>query len=165
MIDTSESIAKQVALHLLKIGAISISSGKPYVWSSGIKSPVYCDNRLTLSHPKIREFLIDGFVKKAARHDIDCIAGVATGGIAHAALIADRLSLPLVYVRPKPKGHGHENQIEGFLPKNSKVLLIEDLVATGRSTILVADAIQAFTGFMPVATLAIFTYNLLGNVI
>jgi len=160
MIDTSESFAHLVAHQLLKIRAIAISSGEPYVWSSGISAPIYCDNRLTLSYPEIRQILINGFVDKATKYgDIDCVAGVATAGIAHAALVADRLSLPLIYVRPKPKEHGHENQIEGYLPSNSRVLLIEDLVSTGLSSIQAAEVIQDETGLMPVRTFAIFTYK------
>ncbi len=162
MTDTPESLAHQVAYHLLKIQAIAISSGKPYVWSSGILAPFYCDNRLTLSYPETRKILIDGFVEKAVKYDVDCIAGVATAGIAHAAWVADRLSLPLIYVRPEPKGHGHGNQIEGYLPKNCKVLLIEDLVATGLSSIQAAEAIHSVSGSMPVGMLAVITYNLEG---
>lgn len=156
------SIEFAVPRELLKIGAIAISSGEPFVWSSGMKSPFYCDNRLTLSYPKIRRMLIEGFVEKASKYDFDCVAGVATAGIAHAAWVAERLSLPLIYVRPEPKGHGHQNQIEGHLLENSKVLMIEDLVATGLSSIQAAKAVKEVTGSMPVVILAIFTYNLKG---
>ena len=162
MSDQSETIAFEVARELLEIKAIAITSGKPFVWSSGMLAPFYCDNRLTLSYPKIRRMLTDGFIEKASKYDFDCVAGVATAGIAHAAWVAERLSLPLIYVRPEPKGHGHQNQIEGHLPESSKVLLIEDLVATGLSSIQAAEAIQKATGSMPVITLAIFTYNLGG---
>ncbi len=162
MKDQSELIAREIARALLDIKAITITSGKPFVWSSGMKAPVYCDNRRTLSYPKIRSMLIDGFVEKASKHEFDYVAGVATAGIAHAAWVAERLSLPLVYVRPEPKGHGHQNQIEGHLSGNSKVLMIEDLVATGLSSIQAAEAIQDVTGSMPVITLAIFTYKLDG---
>ncbi len=158
----SDTIALEVARELLKIGAISITSGKPFTWSSGMLSPFYCDNRLALSYPKIRRMLVDGFIEKASKYKFDCVAGVATAGIAHAAWVAERLSLPLIYVRPEPKGHGHQNQIEGHLPESSEVLLIEDLVATGLSSIQAAEAIQKATGSMPAVTLAIFTYNLKG---
>lgn len=125
-------------------------------------APFYCDNRLTLSFPEVRRMLTDGFVEKAADFEFDCVAGVATAGIAHAALLAERLSLPLVYVRPEPKGHGHQNQIEGFLAEGTRVIIIEDLVATGLSSIQSAEAVKNATGLMPVATLAIFTYQLDG---
>ncbi len=156
------SLELAIPRELLKIGAIAISSGKPFIWSSGMMSPVYCDNRLTLSYPKIRRILIDGFVERASKYEFDCVAGVATAGIAHAAWVAERLSLPLVYVRPEPKGHGQKNQIEGYLPANSNVLMIEDLVATGLSSIQAAEAVQEVTGSMPVVILAIFTYDLKG---
>lgn len=156
------SLELAIPRELLEIGAIAISSGKPFIWSSGMMSPVYCDNRLTLSYPKIRRMLIDGFVERASKYEFDCVAGVATAGIAHAAWVAERLSLPLIYVRPEPKGHGQKNQIEGYLPTNSKVLMIEDLVATGLSSIQAAEAVQEVTGSMPVVILAIFTYDLKG---
>ena len=125
-------------------------------------SPFYCDNRLTLSFPEVRRMLMDGFVEKASGLEFDCVAGVATAGIAHAAFLADHLSLPLVYVRPEPKGHGHQNQIEGRLEEGTRVLMIEDLVATGLSAIQAAEAVKNAAGLAPVATLAIFTYQLDG---
>jgi len=158
--DPLKPLPERIAYHLLEIGAISISSGDPFVWSSGMMAPFYCDNRLTLSYPEIRNILIDGFIEKATEYEFDCIAGVATAGIAHAALVAQRLSLPLVYVRPEPKGHGQGNQIEGHLSANSKILMIEDLVATGLSSIQAGEALKQATGAMPVCCLAIFTYNL-----
>lgn len=162
MKEKSESVGSQVALELLRIGAMAISSGEPFVWSSGMLSPFYCDNRLTLSYPKIRRMLMDAFIKESEKYEFDYVAGVATAGIAHAAFVAHKLSLPLIYVRPEAKGHGHENQIEGHLPENAKVLMIEDLIATGLSAIQAAEAVQKTTGSMPVAILAIFTYNLSG---
>ncbi len=125
-------------------------------------SPFYCDNRLTLSYLEVRRMLTDGFAEKASGLEFDCVAGVATAGIAHAAFLADRLSLPLVYVRPEPKGHGHQNQIEGHLAEGTRVLMIEDLVATGLSAIQAVEAIKNAAGSVPVATLAIFTYQLDG---
>ena len=160
--DHLKPLSERIAHHLLEIGAISISPEEPYVWSSGMMAPIYCDNRLTLSYPELRAILIDGLIEKAADYEFDYIAGVATAGIAHAAMVAQCLSLPLIYVRPEPKGHGQGNQIEGYLPAESKVLMVEDLVATGLSSIQAAEAVKKVTGAMPVGCLAIFTYNLLG---
>ncbi len=157
-----ESIAHRIARELLGIGALRFAKDKPFTWASGILSPMYCDNRLTISYPKIRRILTDGFVEKSSEYEFDCVAGVATAGIPHAAWLADRLSLPLVYVRPEAKGHGRQNQIEGYLPENSTVLMVEDLVATGLSSIQAAEAVQEATGTMPVCTLAIFSYCLQG---
>lgn len=151
-----------MARELLRIGAAAVSEGEPFVWASGMLAPFYCDNRLTLSFPEVRRILTDGFAEKAAGLEFDCVAGVATAGIAHAALLAERLSLPLVYVRPEAKGHGHQNQIEGSLTEGTRVIMIEDLVATGLSAIQSAEAVENATGLMPVATLAIFTYKLDG---
>ena len=158
----SESIAYKVARELLKIGALKISKDKPFTWASGMLAPIYCDNRLTISYPKARRILTDGFIEKASKHEFDCVAGVATAGIPHAAWVADRLSLPFVYVRPEAKGHGRQNQIEGYLPENSRVLMIEDLIATGFSSIQVAEVLQDVTGQMPLLTLAIFSYRFQG---
>ena len=160
--DHLQPLSEQIAHHLLEIGDISITSGEPFVWSSGMMAPVYCDNRLTLSYPELRDILIDGFLEKVPDYEFDYVAGVATAGIAHAAMVAQRMSLPLIYVRPEPKGHGQGNQIEGYLPVGSKVLMIEDLVATGLSSIQAGEAVKRVTGTMPVCCLAIFTYNLLG---
>ena len=159
---TPERRAVQIAHALHDIGVMAISMENPFTWTSGILSPFYCDNRLSMSYPKVRRLLTDSFQERALKYEFDYIAGVATAGIAHAAWLADRLSLPLVYARPEPKGYGHRNQIEGYLPEDSKVLLVEDLVATGLSSIQVADLIHRLTGSPPVATLAIFTYRLEG---
>ncbi len=154
--------AIQIAHELLEIGVMAVTKGKPFVWSSGMLSPFYCDNRRTLSYPKVRKILTDAFHERASKYEFDCVAGVATAGIAHAAWLADRMSLPLIYVRPEAKGHGHQNQIEGHLPENSRVLMVEDLVASGLSALQAAEAVQKATGLMPVCILAIFTYGLDG---
>jgi len=132
------------------------------MWASGILSPVYCDNRLTISYPAVRRILTDAFVDMASGHEFDCIAGVATGGIPHASWVADRMSLPMVYVRSEAKGHGKQNQIEGNLPEHSRVLVIEDLVTTGRSSIRVLETIRETTKVAPALILAIFSYQLEG---
>ena len=162
MEDRSDSLARKIAKELLEIGAIAISLDEPFLWASGVMSPFYCDNRITLSYPSIRRMLTDAFAEKAAAYEFDCVAGVATGGIAHAALLAERLSLPMVYIRAEPKKHGRQNQLEGHLSENAKVLLLEDLVATGSSSLMAAEAVKDVTDSMPVTTLAIFSYQLEG---
>ncbi len=123
--------SKQVAEKLLDIKAVSITSrDNLFTWVSGIKSPIYCDNRMTISYPDVRNLIADGFVEqiKERYSDVEIIAGTATAGIPHAAWVADRLNKPMVYVRSKPKAHGQGNQIEGVLEKGQKVVLIEDLL-------------------------------------
>lgn len=150
---------KQIAEALLNIGAVTLSPEKPYTWSSGLKSPIYCDNRLTLSYPDVRDLIIDGLVDKVRSLKPDVIAGTATAGIPHATLLADRLGLPLVYVRSSAKGHGKGNQIEGRLEPGARVVVIEDLLSTGGSSIAAAKAIQEAGGEV-LAIQAIFTYSL-----
>lgn len=152
---TSESLAHD----LLRIGAVELRPGTPFTWASGLKSPIYCDNRLTLSEPEVRSRLADGFIALVEKHgwSPDVIAGTATAGIPHAAWLADRLNLPLVYVRSKPKGHGRGNQIEGRLRRGARVLLIEDLVSTGGSSLAAVEALRD-AGAEVIATLAIFSY-------
>lgn len=162
MEEKTDLLACRIADELLRVGAIAISLDKPFSWASGVLSPFYCDNRITLSYPSIRRMLTDAFVEKASKYEFDCVAGVATAGIAHAALLAERLDMPLIYIRGTPKKHGRCNQIEGHLPKEARVLLIEDLVATGYSSLLAAEAVKKVTGSMPVRTLAIFSYQLKG---
>src|ERR687895_185835 len=135
IIKVQEQTAAPIAEMLLRIQAIRLSTQKPFTWSSGLKSPIYCDNRLSLSYPDVREAIRNGLVS-AIRENFftaESIAGVATAGIAHGALVADALDLPFLYVRPKPKEHGMENLIEGRIVKNQKVVVIEDLVSTGGS--------------------------------
>jgi len=155
----NQEIAVKVARCLLQINAIKLSPQKPFTWASGLKSPIYCDNRLTLSFPAVRKFIIDCFRIKALQFpETDYIAGVATAGIPHATLLAERLALPLVYVRSKPKAHGRRNLIEGRLEEGAKVLVIEDLISTGGSSLAAVEAIRA-AGAEVIATMAIFTYE------
>ena len=154
------STSELVANYLLQIKAIKLSPQSPFTWASGIKSPIYCDNRLTLSYPEVRNAIVDAFVKVAKSHfDFDAIAGVATAGIPHGALLADRLGLPFAYVRSKAKAHGRQNQIEGQIPEGAKVLVIEDLISTGGSSLQAVDALKQ-AGVQVAGVLAIFTYQL-----
>lgn len=149
-----------IAQQLLSIQAIKLSPTKPFTWASGAESPIYCDNRLTLSYPKVRNTICNGFVEKikADYPEAEAIAGVATGGIAHGMLVADKLGLPFVYVRDKPKAHGRENTVEGFLEPNTKVVVIEDLISTGGSSLKSVNALRNY-GVEVLGLLAIFTYN------
>jgi len=150
--------AIQVAQWLLQINAIKLSPQNPFTWASGILSPIYCDNRITLSYPNIRKGIIEQFVELSKQYEFDVIAGVATAGIPHGALLADALEKPFAYVRSKPKGHGRQNQIEGKLEAGQKVLMIEDLISTGGSSIKAVEAVRAAGGEV-VGVLAIFTYG------
>src|SRR5215207_9572703 len=137
IIKIQEQMAHPVATMLLKIQAIKLNTSKPFTWSSGWKSPIYCDNRLSLSYPDVRDAIKDGLAN-AIRENFstaESIAGVATAGIAQGALVADNLKLPFLYVRPKPKDHGMENLIEGKITKGQKVVVVEDLVSTGGSSL------------------------------
>lgn len=154
------STAKLFAEKLLQIKALGLSPAEPYTWASGWKSPVYCDNRKTLSHPHVRDFVkselaamvFEGFP------DAECIAGVATAGIPHGALVADLLKLPFVYVRSKPKEHGARNQIEGELQAGAKTVVIEDLVSTGGSSLQAVEALRD-AGAEVIGLCALFTYG------
>lgn len=147
-----------IAQKLLQIKAIKLNSQNPFTWASGIKSPIYCDNRITLSHPEVRNLIKSSLAEKSkAFGTIDVIAGVATAGIAHGALLADALQLPFVYVRSAPKEHGRQNQIEGELPKNARVLVVEDLISTGGSALSVVEILRA-EGHEVLGVLAIFDY-------
>ena len=150
---------KQIAEALLQIEAVTLSPTEPYTWSSGLKSPIYCDNRLTLSYPEVRQVIIDKLVKSITPTQVDVIAGTATAGIPHGALLADRLGLPFIYVRSSAKGHGKGNQIEGKLDIGARVLVIEDLLSTGMSSIDAAKAILE-AGSKVVGIQAIFSYEL-----
>jgi len=156
----AQTRARDIANALLRIGAVSLNPKQPYTWSSGLKSPIYCDNRLTISYPEIREMIADGFANliKEQYPDAELIAGAATGGIPHAALVADRLKLPMVYVRSKSKGHGQGRMVEGVLPEGAKTIVIEDLISTGGSSLRVANAVNAEGGHT-LAVAAIFTYE------
>lgn len=151
--------AERIALQLLQIKAIKLSPQKPFTWASGLKSPIYCDNRLALSYPEFRTYLIDSFVQLAKAYvPFDVVAGVATAGIAHGALVADRLELPFIYVRSEAKSHGMGNQIEGRLETGSRVLVIEDLLSTGGSCLKAVEAIRT-AGCEVKGVLAIFSYG------
>ncbi len=155
-----ESTARTVASKLLEIGAIKLNQKNPFTWSSGWKSPVYCDNRLALSYPEIRTFVKEALAAAIRKNypQAEYIAGVATAGIPQGALVADLLQLPFVYVRPKPKEHGMGNLIEGKIDAGKKVVLIEDLVSTGGSSLKAALAMQE-AGFRVIGMTAIFTYG------
>ncbi|MDX1905345.1 MAG: orotate phosphoribosyltransferase [Thermonemataceae bacterium] len=153
-------IAEKIAALLLDIEAIKLSPQQPFKWSSGWLSPVYCDNRLTLSYPDIRTFIKNAFVEliKNKYPDTELIAGVATAGIPQGALIADALNLPFVYVRSEAKKHGMTNLIEGHIQTKQKVIVIEDLVSTGGSSVKVIEALKE-AGAEVQAILAIMTYG------
>ena len=156
------TIAQEVAEKLLQINAVKLSPQNPFTWASGIKSPIYCDNRITLYYPSVRDKIIDAFVAKSTQFgEFDMIAGVATAGIPHGALIADRLKKPFIYVREKAKSHGRQNQIEGMPHDHTeglKVLVIEDLISTGGSSLKAVEAVRD-AGMEVVGVLAIFTYG------
>ena len=160
IIKVQDETAGPIAQMLLKIQAIKLNTEKPFVWSSGWKSPIYCDNRLSLSFPEVRNAIKQGLVN-AIRENFftaEAIAGVATAGIAHGALVADALDLPFLYVRSKPKGHGMENLIEGKIVKNQKVVVIEDLVSTGGSSLKAVEALRN-AGFSVLGMASVFNYG------
>jgi orotate phosphoribosyltransferase len=150
----------KIAEYLLEIKAVRLSTSQPFTWSSGWKSPIYCDNRLILSFPDIRDRIKDAFVEVIQEKypQAEGIAGVATGGIAMGALVADALRLPFIYVRPTPKSHGLQNQIEGKLESQRAFVVIEDLVSTGSSSAAAVQAIQD-SGATVLGTVAIFGYG------
>ena len=150
---------KLIAQKLLQIKAIKLSPQNPFTWASGIKSPIYCDNRVTLSYPDIRSEIKNGFTELAKQFgDFDAISGVATAGIAHGALLADHLELPFSYVRSSAKAHGRQNQIEGEISDGAKILVVEDLISTGGSSIEAVKVLQE-GGYEVVGVVAIFTYQ------
>lgn len=150
-----------IAKHLLNIKAVALRPNEPFTWTSGIKSPIYCDNRLTMSYPEIRNAVAEGFAAliRELAPDAEVIAGTATAGIPHAAWVAEKLNLPMAYIRDKAKGHGKQNQIEGMIKEGQKVVVIEDLISTGGSSLKAALAVKE-AGAEPVAVLAIFSYQL-----
>jgi orotate phosphoribosyltransferase len=151
---------KAVAEKLLQINAIKLNPGEPFTWASGWKSPIYCDNRKVLSFPYIRDFIKSEMCNVIFEQfpEADLLAGVATAGIAWGAMAADQLKLPYIYVRPKPKEHGLGNQIEGFYTPAQKVVVIEDLVSTGKSSLQVVDVLKA-AGLEVIGMVSIFTYG------
>jgi len=155
-----KKIAFKTITYLTQINAIKFNSKKPFTWTSGIKSPIYCDNRLILSYPKIREFIADKMaeiIKDKYGNNIS-ITGVATGAIAIGSMIAERLNLPFSYVRPEPKGHGLKNQIEGRIDKGNGIVVVEDLISTGKSSLNAINALK-FEGYKVNGMLSIFSYN------
>ncbi len=151
---------KQIAKYLLQSKAIKLQPSNPFTWASGWRSPIYCDNRKTLSFPEIRNYIRDSFVSVVREHypETEVIAGVATGGIAQGVLVAQELNLPFVYVRSAAKGHGLQNLVEGVLEKNQKTVVIEDLVSTGGSSIKAVHALRD-AGADILGMSAIFTYG------
>ncbi|SDJ95388.1 orotate phosphoribosyltransferase [Catalinimonas alkaloidigena] len=156
----SRSIASAVATQLLQINAIRLNPEHPFRWSSGWNSPIYCDNRLTLSYPSIRSYIMQEIIAviRACFPNVEAIAGVATAGIPQATLVANSLELPLLYVRSSPKGHGMQNRIEGRVVPGQKVVVIEDLISTGKSSIQAAEALKE-EGIDVLGLVAIFTYG------
>lgn len=153
-------ISRRVAELLLEAQAIKLSPDKPFQWSSGWLSPIYCDNRVALSHPDTRTFIKKALADliKSEYPNVDAVVGVATGGIAQGALVADILELPFAYVRPEPKKHGMGNQIEGRLEKGQSVIIVEDLISTGGSSLKVVDVLRN-AGIEVAGMVAIFTYD------
>lgn len=161
MVDANHLLAQQVAAHLLSIKAVILSPDKPFTWASGLKSPVYCDNRLTMAYPEVRSLLTTGFLGRIKQQSLspDVIVGTATAGIPHAAWLSSAMGLPMAYVRSKPKAHGRGNQIEGRLEAGQHAVIVEDLVSTGKSSVAVVEAVQAQNVEVD-AVLAIFSYGL-----
>ena len=153
--------SSKIANYLLQIKAIKLETEKPFQWSSGIYSPIYCDNRIVLSFPKIRKLICDCFVEiiKKKYSDTELVAGVATGGIGMGMLIAEKLDLPFVYVRPQAKKHGRKNQIEGLIKKNIKAIVIEDLISTGKSSLNAVDALKK-QKVNVIGLISLFSYEL-----
>jgi orotate phosphoribosyltransferase len=154
-------IAEQIAKDLLSIEAVSLSPDEPFTWASGLKSPIYCDNRVTMSYPEVRRAIAQGLAAKIKEEfpDVEVIAGTATAGIPHAAWVAEILDLPMVYIRSKAKDHGRGNQIEGRITEGQKMVVIEDLISTGGS-VLEAAAAAKREGADVLGVAAIFTYEL-----
>ncbi|GGG90017.1 orotate phosphoribosyltransferase [Paenibacillus radicis (ex Gao et al. 2016)] len=157
---TLTNLPAQIAAKLLEIEAVALRPNEPFTWTSGIKSPIYCDNRLTMSYPAIRDLIAEGFAAVIRENypDAEVIAGTSTAGIPHAAWVSQKLNLPMVYIRDKAKGHGKQNQIEGKIQPGQKVVVIEDLISTGGSSLKAGLAVRE-AGAEVLAVLAIFTYQ------
>ena len=155
-----KDVAKKTAELLLQINAIKLNPKNPFTWASGWKSPIYCDNRITLSFPPIRNFIRQNIARQIEElyGKPDVIAGVATGAIGIGMLVAEQMGLPFIYVRPEPKKHGRGNQIEGFLDKNQNVVVVEDLISTGKSSLNAVDALVN-AGAKVKGMIAIFSYG------
>lgn len=154
--------AARIAEFLLDIGAVQLSPQEPFTWTSGKKSPIYCDNRMIYSHPDARDFVVDALVArvKSLHVEPDVIAGTATAAIGWAALVADRMKLPFVYVRSKPKEHGKQKRIEGDLPPEKDIVVVEDLLSTGGSAVATAQALREEGKGIVTDIVAIFSYEL-----
>jgi orotate phosphoribosyltransferase len=152
--------ARKIANILLETEAVKLRPNNPFTWSSGWKSPIYCDNRITLSDVEGRTFIKKALAKAIIKNfpDVDLVAGVATAGIAQGALVADYLKIPFAYVRPKPKEHGMGNQIEGKITKGQKVVVLEDLISTGGSSLKAVEALRA-KGIEVIGMISVFTYG------
>lgn len=157
----TREIELQIAQLLLDIHAVTLSPKNPFVWTSGLRTPIYCDNRLIMSYPKERMIVEEALANLIQTQfgDVDVVAGVATAGIPHASMVAQILQKPMIYVRSDAKKHGKKNAIEGFLPENSKVVMIEDLISTGKSVIQAAQLVED-SGSTVVGCAAIFNYLL-----
>ena len=155
------SLQKQIAHAMLEVGAVELNPTELFTWASGIKSPIYCDTRLTISDPKIRKQLANGLAQNIQQFfpGTEVVAGTATAGIPHAAWVSDILELPMVYVRSKAKEHGRGNQIEGKYSAGQKVVVVEDIVSTGGSSITAVEALRA-AGCEVVGVVCVYTYNL-----
>jgi orotate phosphoribosyltransferase len=154
-------LAQEVASNLLKIKAVFLKPSDPFTWASGIKSPIYCDNRLTLSYPEVREVVEEGLVETIKKYypEVEVIEGTSTAGIAHAAIVAEKMKLPMGYVRANAKDHGRGVQIEGIVPAGKKVVVVEDLISTAGSSLEVVDILRD-AGAEVMGIVSIFTYNL-----
>lgn len=157
----SDEMKRIVAEQLLNVGAVSLQPNNPFTWTSGLKSPIYCDNRLTLSFPEVRRKIAEGLKTLILENfpEVELIAGTATAGIPHAAWVSELLNLPMCYVRSKPKGHGKGNQIEGKVSEGQKVVVVEDLISTGGSVITAVEALRE-AGCSVLGVVSIFTYEL-----
>ncbi|MCC4380991.1 orotate phosphoribosyltransferase [Limosilactobacillus reuteri] len=153
--------SQRVAKALLDIHAVTLNPDQPFTWASGLKSPIYTDNRLTISYPEVRQAIFNGMVEQIKLHfsEADVIAGTATAGIPHAAWVAQNMELPMIYVRTKPKDHGQGKQIEGVLKEGQKVVVIDDLISTGGSVLNAVRAVNNAGGKV-IGVVSVFTYNL-----
>ena len=151
--------ARDLAACLLEAGAVRLQPADPFTWASGLKSPIYCDNRRLLGVPEVRDQIVASLVVRSAALAPTLVAGAATAGVPWAAMVADRLKLPMAYVRPTPKNHGMGRQVEGPLAKGHRVVLVEDLISTGMSSLRCAEALRAEGAEVP-AVLALFSYGL-----
>lgn len=156
-----QTTARQTAEALLQINAIKLNAAQPFTWASGLRAPIYCDNRQVLSHPDVRQMVSSqlAWVVQNKFSNASVVAGVATGAIAHGVLVADKLGKPFVYVRSAPKGHGLSNRIEGRLQEGDKVVVVEDLVSTGKSSLEAVKAIRD-SGAVVLGMVSIFSYEL-----